>query len=448
MTIVKELFQNFNQLFSLYFVLPALVLLGVYLTYGLKFVQISKLKLSFSSLFKQDSSGEGNISRYQAIASVLASNLGTGNISGMAIALSTGGPGSLVWMWLMAFLGSAIQFANCVLGVKYRKKNSQGEYVGGPMYYLSEGLGWKKIAVFFSIMVIFAAFGAGNFVQVNSMILPLSSVGLSPAVSGVAMAFLIGIVVLGGAHRIVNVSSAVVPLMAALYLGGAIYILGVHADKILPAISLIFQSAFGMSSAVGGIAGYTVMKALTSGFNRAIFATDTGTGIVPILQSGAKTEHPVMDGIASLAAPFLVMVVCSATVLTLLVTGAWAQAGLESTNMVTFAFNSVFGEKVGTSLVVLALFLFGFTTTIAWASCMERAIGYLWGRRPIRFFQILYIALVPVGAILKVEFVWIFADIALATMLVLNILGVAGLSKEVVKDTKRFFAKPREVEAE
>lgn len=444
----KDFLLHLNEFFTFYLVFPSILILGVYLTIRLRFVQISKLKMSFASLIKKDDPGEGNISHFQAIAAVLAGNFGTGNISGMAIALATGGPGALVWMWVMAFLGSAIQFANCLLGVKYRKKNSANEYVGGPMYYLSEGLGWKKIAIIFSLMVIFAAFAVGNFVQVNSVSLPLAQLGINPWLSGLLMAALVAIVILGGAHRVAKVSSAVVPFMAVLYLSGALYILGIHLDRVASAFVEMIQSALGMASLVGGTAGYTVMKALTTGFNRAIFATDAGTGTVPILQAEAKTKHPVVDGVVTLVAPFLVMIVCTATALTLIVTGVWSDSTLQSTNMVTVAFTSVLGVKMGTSLVLVALFLFGFTTTIAWASCLERAVGYLWGRRPVRFFQLLYIVLVPVGALLKVDFVWIFADITLTGMLILNLMGVAGLSKEVIEDTKAFFAKPRELEVE
>lgn len=437
-----QLFAGFNQLFTLYLVFPGIVFLGLYLTFRLRGVQVSKLWMSFATLFKKGQRGEGNISHYQAIASVLASNFGTGNISGMAIALATGGPGALVWMWVMAFLGSAIQFANCLLGVKYRKKRADGRFVGGPMYYLSEGLGWKKISMLFSVFVILAAFGVGNFVQINSVALPLSTMGVAPWISGVVLAVLVGIVVIGGAQRIAHVSSAVVPVMAFLYLGSAFYILFLYSDQLLPAFQLMFKSSMGLGSVAGGAAGFTLMKALTSGFDRAIFATDAGTGTVPILQSEAKTKHPVIDGVVTLVAPFLVMIVCTTTALTLIVTGSWTQPELQSTNMVLHAFKTVLGEKWGVSIVLTALFLFGYTTTIAWATCLERAVGFLWGVRPVRFFQLLYIALVPVGAILNVDFVWIFADCALTAMLVLNVIGVAGLSREVIFDTRAYFRKP------
>lgn len=435
-----EVFNLFNKAFTLYCVFPSILLLGFYFTWKLKGIQISKLKMSFLAIFSSDEKGEGNISHYQAVASVLASNFGTGNISGMAVALTTGGPGALVWMWVMTFFGTAIQFANCVLGVKYRKKNQKGEFVGGPMHYLADGLGLKKIAILFSLCVIFAAFSVGDFVQVNSVALPLKSMGISPLVSGLVMAFFVAIVVLGGAQRVSNVSSAVVPVMAALYLGASLYVIGMHSEKVGDALILMFRSAFNLQPLVGGALGFTVLKALTTGFDRAIFATDAGTGTVPLLQSGAKTKHPVIDGIVSLLPPFLVMVVCTATGLVLIVTESFQNADLLSTNMVIHAFKSTIPGNLGVIIVLISLALFGYTTTIAWASCLERAIDFLFGGRYIKMFLILYILFVPVGALLHVDIVWVIADIALTSMLVLNLIGVAGLSREVIKDSQQFFA--------
>ncbi len=436
----KDLFVRFNEFITLYFVFPSILLLGVYLTLRLRCVQISKLKMGFSNLFKKQEKGvEGDISHYQAISSVLAGNFGTGNISGMAIALSIGGPGALVWMWIMTFLGSVIQYANCLLGVKYRRKNSLGEFVGGPMYYLREGLGLKPMAVLFSLFVILAAFTVGNFVQINSIARHLGSIGIAPWIVGVVMAFFVGLVILGGANNVARVSSAVVPIMAVIYLGAALVILGMHFEQILPAVGIMFRSAFGGSSIAGGTLGFTVMKSLTTGFDRAIFATDAGTGTVPILQAGAKTKHPVIDGVVALTAPFLVMIVCTATALVLIVTGAFEAPDLQSTNMVAHAFQQTMGGITGSFIVICSLVLFGYTTTLAWACCLQRAVAFLFGHRLVRPFQMLYIVLVPVGALLHVELVWILADIALSSMLLINLIGVAGLSKEVIVDTREFF---------
>ncbi|MCH9628084.1 MAG: Amino-acid carrier protein AlsT [Chlamydiales bacterium] len=425
---------------TIYLVFPSILLIGIYLTFRLKCIQLSKLKMGFFHLFKKEEKGEkGDISHYQAIASVLAGNFGTGNISGMAVALSMGGPGALVWMWVMTFLGSIVQYANCLLGVKYRRQNTEGEYVGGPMYYLKKGLGFRSLAVAFALFVILAAFTVGNFAQINSMTLPLEKLGVSPLVVGGVMAFFIGLVILGGVKKVAGVSSAIVPIMAIFYLVTALFILGVHYEKVLPAFGLLFQSAFGVNSVVGGTLGFTVMKALTTGFDRAIFATDAGTGSVPILQAGAKTKHPVIDGVVALTAPFLVMIVCTTTALVLIVTGAFETAGLQSTNMVTYAFQQGVGQTAGSFVIISSLVLFGYTTALAWASCLERAVGFLFGRRCVRLFQILYIVLIPVGALLHVEFVWALADISLSCMLVINMVGVAGLSGEVIGESREYF---------
>lgn len=429
----------FNGVFTLYVVFPAIFLLGLYLTWRLRFIQISKLSMSFSLLFKKREAGEeGDISHYQAIASVLAGNFGTGNISGMAIALATGGPGALFWMWVMAFLGSAIQYASCLLGVKYREKNERGEFVGGPMYYLRNGLQYKSLSVLFSCGLIFGAFTVGNLAQVNSMTLPLGGLGIPPWVIGLVIAVCVALVTLGGMQRMAKFSSAIVPLMALLYLGTALVILSKHTDQILPAFQMIFRSAFGGASIVGGALGFSVMKALTTGFDRAIFATDAGTGLVPILQAGSRTKDPVLVGIVALVSPFMVMIVCTTTALVLITTGAFGHLELKSTNMVAYAFEQGVGKPLGSIVVIIALVLFGFTTTLAWASCLDRAVGFLFGPALVRPFQFLYILLVPLGALLHVDIVWTLADISLSLMVVINLVGIAKLSREVIGDSRTF----------
>lgn len=429
----------FNDKITLFVIFPAILLLGCYFTFWLKGVQFSRLKMSFFHLLKSRDKGEGNISHYEAVASVLAGSFGTGNISGMAVALTIGGPGALFWMWIVAFLGAVIQYASCLLGVKYRAKNEKGEYMGGPMYYLRDALGHKKLSIIFALLVIIAAFAVGNFVQLNSVALPLAALGIPPLATGVGISFFVALVVLGGAKRVSKVAAAVVPFMAFLYLGGALIILAVHFEKLPAALGLIVQLAFGKTSALlGGAVGFGFAKAVISGFGRAIFATDAGTGSVPILQAGARTHHPVIDGVVSLIAPFLVMVVCSATVLVLIVTGAW-QAGWTSTNMITAAFESVFGRWIGHTIVIVALVLFAYTTVLAWGTCALRATEFLFGRKALLWMQLFFIFMIPIGALLRVELVWILADLALSGMLILNLIALTGLRKEVIQDTKQFF---------
>lgn len=433
-----QILEGFNRVFTLYLVFPAIFFLGLYYTLKLRFVQISKLKMSFATLFKK-STGEGSISHYQAVASILAGNFGTGNISGMAVALATGGPGALMWMWVMAFFGAAIQFVNCVLGVKYRKKNDKGEYVGGPMHYLADGLGFKKIAACFSFLAIIGAFTVGGLVQINSMALPLAKMGVSPWLTGITVAICVGLVILGGAKRIAVMCSAVVPFMAFIYLGAAFVILGLHLDGLIPASIEVLRSSLGTAPLIGGTLGYTVMKAITTGFDRGIFATDAGTGLVPMLQAGAKTKHPVTNGVVSLLAPFLVMVVCSSTALVLMVTGAYKVEGLASTNMVTYAFSKGLNSPIGLYIVLIALILFGYTTSVAWAACLQKAAGFLFNQSKVKLLLYFYILVIPFGAIAQVEFVWQLADLALTSMVILNLIGVAGLSNEAIFMTREYF---------
>lgn len=441
---VKSFLETFNQFFTLYAIFPGIMALGLYLTIKLRCVQIAQLKKSFCCLTQKNLESEGNISRFNAIATVLAGNFGTGNISGMAIAIATGGPGALVWMWIMAFFGASIQYASCILGITFRTKNDSGEYVGGPMYYLRDGLGFKILASAFALFTIFGAITVGNFAQTNSLLLPLEKIGFPPLFSSIAIAIFVGIVILGGITRLASFASLIVPLKALLYLGTALVILVLNFEKIPAAFLLMIKHAFGFSQLAGGLAGFGVLKALTSGFDRGLFATDAGTGIVPILQASARSEHPVMDGIASLIAPFLVMVVCTMTGLVLIITDAWLDPTLQSTNMVTHAFSQGLGSPIGGYIVIFALTLFAYTTILAWCYCGEKALEFLTGNKKARWFRYLYILLVPIGSLLQVNLIWTLADISITLMLFANLIGVAFLSSYVIGESREFNSRAAE----
>jgi len=233
------------------------------------------------------------------------------------------------------------------------------------MYYLKNGLGYNKLASYFSFFAICASVTVGNFAQANSLVLPLEKLGFNPIYCSLGLALCAGFVIIGGIQRLSNFACWIVPFMALLYLMTALDIIFLHSEKIFPSLKLMFQSALGFSQLAGGIAGFSVLKALTTGFDRGLFATNAGTGIVPILQANARSEHPVLDEIASLIAPFLVMIVCTATALVLIVTGASLMKDLQSTNMVTYAFTKGLGSPIGGYIVMVALILFGFTTILA-----------------------------------------------------------------------------------
>jgi len=441
---LKNLLESINLGFTLCAVFPAIVALGLYFTIKLKCVQITRLPHSFSALLKKGSGDKtsGNISRFGAISAVLAGNFGTGNISGMAVAMCTGGPGALVWMWIMAFFGAAIQYASSILGVSYRQKLHNNEYVGGPMYYLRDGLGYKKLASLFAIFTILGAITVGLFAQINSVVLPLEKLGLNPFYSSLCLMGLVAFVTLGGIQRIASFASYIVPFKALLYLGTALVIILLHFDKVAPAFSLMFQSAFDFTAIAGGALGMGVFHAIKTGFDRGLFATDAGTGIVPILQASSRSENPVIDGIVTLVAPLMVMIVCTATGLVLLVTGAWQKIGLESTNMVTHAFSQGLGSEVGGYIVVITLLLFAYTTILAWGYCGEKAFGFLLGSRTdkkkLLFFRFFYILLVPVGSLLHVGLIWTLADIAITLMVITNVIGIAKLRGEVVQASRSY----------
>lgn len=439
---IKSLLDFFNHHFTLFIVFPIVVCVGIYLTIKLRCMQISHLRLSCSLLVKNNSA-KGNISRFEAISAVLAGNFGTGNISGMAVAIAVGGPGALVWMWVMAFFGAAIQYASCLLGVAFRSETKDGEYVGGPMYYLKQGLGYKGLAALFAVFTICGGITVGNFAQINSVVLPLAKMGFNPLYCSLIIALFAAVVILGGIRRIASFASYIVPFKALLYLGTALTVLIFNAEQVLPAFSLMFRSAFDFSSLLGGAAGVGVLKAVTTGFDRGLFATDAGTGMVPILQASARSENPVLDGVTTLIAPFLVMIVCTVTGLVLIVTGAWQHGDLQSTNMVIYAFSHGLGTPVGGYIVVAALVMFAYTTILAWAYCGEKALEFLVGEGKAAWFRLVYVACIPLGSLFDVGIVWVLADISITLMLVTNLIGVIGLIGHVVDSSRQFHQEPR-----
>lgn len=429
-----EIIENFNHWFALCCIFPAVIAVGLFFTFKWRALQVRGLRQSLICLLAKEE-GAGNISRFQAIATVLAGNFGTGNISGMAVALATGGPGSLVWMWVMAFFGSAIQYASCYLSSEFRQCNAEGEYVGGPMYYLRDGMGRHSLGALFALFTLLGALTVGNFAQVNSMSLPLIEWGIPPLFSALSIAFAVGLVICGGVRRIALFAAYVVPFKAVLYLGTAFIVIACNWEKLGPALHLMVSSAFDFSSFVGGAAGAGMLKAMTTGFDRGLFATDAGTGIVPILQASARSKDPVLDGISTLIAPLMVMIVCMTTGVVLILTGAWQEPHLESTNMVTHAFTKGLGTAWGGHIVVMALILFAYTTILAWFHCGEKALAFLVGSQRARLFRYAYLACIPLGCFLPVRAIWVIADLSISGMLLLNLIGVVGLANRVQRSS-------------
>lgn len=434
---VYKTLRVLNEGLTFYVIFPSIVFLGTYLTIKLRFLQFSKLPLSIRTVVQK---GKG-FTHYQAVSAVLAGNFGTGNISGMAVALCTGGPGALVWMWIIAFLGAAIQYASCVLGVKYRQSNAQGEWVGGPMYYLQKGCNHPLLAKLFACSALLGALTVGNLTQVNSIALPLQQLGVPSLCTALGTALLVGLVILGGVQRFARIASSIVPLMALFYFGAALLIILMNYKNILPTFMQMLQAAFSPSALFGGVLGYGLIKTITTGFDRGVFATDAGTGIVPILQASTESNNPILNGVATLIAPVLVMIVCTATGLVLMLTGVWP-GDLQSTNLVTAAFERGLGS-IGRYVVIIALFLFSYTTILAWAFCGERSVGFLCKSSLAKRFRYFFLSMIPLGTFLPVETVWLLADISISLMLMSNVIGIARLSKEVLLDSNIYFNQER-----
>lgn len=432
-----EYLIRLNQNFTLFIIIPIVFLVGAYLTIRLRLIQITKIHIGISHLIsnKKRDKEKGSISNFQALSSVLAGNLGTGNISGMAIAIFLGGPGSLVWMWVMAFLGSVLKYAGCFLGFQYRHKNEEGEYVGGPMYYLSLGLKKKFLGVFFAICCIVTALLTGNLIQVNSITLPLENIGIPLPLIAIALTLLVGIVILGNTQRLVRVVEVIVPLMAVIYLAASLVILARHYEHLSGSFSLIISSSLKPLAIGGGVLGYGFFHALTTGFERGIFATDAGVGVAPILQSGAKEENPIMEGLVAVVAPFFVMIICTMTFLILIVTNAWQDSGMESTNMCVWAFEKGLSSSWGGYTIVVTLFFFAFTTILAWSLAAKKAMEFLLGLRAAKIFEYFFLLCVPLGTIAKVYLIWTLADISMALMMVFNLIGIIGLSNKLIRKT-------------
>ncbi|MBL4570556.1 MAG: sodium:alanine symporter family protein, partial [Alcanivorax sp.] len=379
---------------------PALILIagtGIYLTLILRFLPLRQLGFGFKQMFGPQV-GVGTIGAGAALATSLSATIGTGNIVGVATAIHSGGPGALVWMWLIALVGMATKYAEAVLAVQYREKDAAGQYVGGPMYYIQNGLGrnWRWLAIAFAIFGMLAGFGIGNSVQANSVAHGLhDSFGLPAWITGVTLAVLVGLVVLGGMKRIATVATFIVPFMALAYLLAGLVVLIDHAAALPAALALCFESAFTGTAAAGGFAGALVKEAIRFGIARGIFSNEAGLGSAPIAHASAHTDHPARQGSIAMLGTFIdTIVVCSVTGLAIVATGAWT-SGEEGAPLSALAFSSTFGT-LGNAVVACGLAVFAFTTLLGWSLYSERCTQYLFGDKALLPFRIVWVLVVPV----------------------------------------------------
>jgi AGCS family alanine or glycine:cation symporter len=423
---------------------PMLIFLvgtGFYLTIALRGIQFRQLGYSlWLALIKrrEDTEEPGDISHFQALMTALSATVGTGNIAGVATAIAAGGPGALFWMWVTGLVGMATKYGEAVLAVKYRVRDEKGDMCGGPMYYISEGLGWKWLGTLFAILAAVAAFGIGNMVQSNSVADAVEATFHIPFyITGFALMIFTALVVLGGIKSIGSVTGVVVPVMILFYITGALLIIVLNIASVPAAFALIFKYAFTPSAATGGFAGATVMLAMRMGVSRGVFSNESGLGSAPIAAAAAQTRHPVSQALVSMTQTFIdTIIVCTLTGLVLIMTGAW-ESGKTGAELTSFAFQ--FGMAGGKYIVAVGLILFAYSTILGWCYYGEKSVEYLFGGTAVRPYRYLFVLFVGVGAVAKLDFVWSLSDAFNGMMAIPNLIGLLALSPVIIRTTREYF---------
>ena len=425
---------------------PVMLLLllgtGIFLTLGLKGMTIRRIPYAFRQLLKgRKGSGEGEVSPFNALMTSLSSTVGTGNIAGVATAISLGGPGALFWMWCTALVGMATKYAEAVLAVNYRETDSLGKKVGGPMYYIKNGLGnnWKWLGILFAIFGSLAGFGLANTVQSHEVSRVLAENYQIPShYSGLIMAFLVAMVLLGGIKRIATVAGKLVPLMTIVYVISTSLILISYYQAIPGAIALIVDSAFNGTAATGGFAGAAMIAGLRAGVARGIFSNESGLGSAPIAHAAAETNSPVRQGTIAMLGTFIdTIIICTMTGLVLVASGAWT-GELEGANMTRSVFSA--GLPFGDTIFTLSLVLFAFTTMLGWSYYGERCAEFLFGAKVITPYRILWVIGIYIGTQMQGGIVWKLADILNGMMAFPNLIALLFLSPVVFALTREYFA--------
>ena len=436
--------ETLNAIDSFVWGPPLLVLLvgtGILLTFRLQLLQVFKLPQALGLIFSAKNDGSGDVNSFKALCTALAATVGTGNIVGVATAIKAGGPGALFWMWIAAFFGMATKYAECLLAVKYRTVDANGNISGGPMYYIENGLGrkYKPLAVMFAAFGILCAyFGIGTFAQVNSIVeITQISAGIPVIYTGIALTVVVAAVTIGGLKSIATVASKVVPGMAVLYFFTTVGIMIVFADQVPNAIATVINSAFNATAAQGGFLGATVMLAMRSGVARGVFSNESGLGSAPIVAAAAKTKWAAEQGLISMTGTFIdTIIICTLTGLSLVVTGVWC-GDLNGAAMTESAFTMAF-PAFGSLLLLVGLVLFAFTTILGWNYYGERCVEYLLGVKAILPYRLIFILLIACGPFLKLEEIWVLADIVNGLMAIPNLIALVALSGIVVAETKAY----------
>lgn len=427
--------------------MPLIILLiggGFFLTIRLNFFQFRYfphiMAQTFGKIFAK-SDAPGTLTPFQATTAALASTMGAANIVGVPVAIALGGPGAIFWMWLVALIGIGTKYSEVVLGIHYREKNVNGEYVGGPMYYIKKGLGWKNIAYFFAFALMIEVV-ASTMVQSNSIAATLdSSFGISPLMTGIFVAILVILVTYGGIKTIGKVSEKLIPVIVVLYLLSAFIVIAVNIKEVPTAFTLIFEHAFMPISAAGGFAGAGVAAAIRWGLARGLYSNEAGMGTAPIAHSAAMNDHPAKQGFWGIFEVIVdTLVVCTITALVVLTSGVWKDIPTnDASTMVAASFVPVFGASIGGFIVSATLFLFVITTVVVIIFYGEKQAEFLFGTTFAKVMRFVYIAAIVVGAVGGLQFIWQFLDLLLAAVVIPNVIAVLFLNGKVREITKDYF---------
>lgn len=426
---------------------PALLVLiggtGIFLMLGLRFEPLRRIGYGFRLLWLgRRSMGEGEVSSWRALMTSLSATVGIGNIAGVATAIHLGGPGALFWMWMIALVGMATKYSESLLAIRFREKDEQGRWVGGPMYYIRNGLGsrWTWLAMAFAVFGMIAGFGIGNTVQAHEAGKAMNGLfGIEPLYAGLAMALITGISIIGGIRSIGRVAGLLVPFMILAYVLCALVILMMHITDLPAALMLVVTSAFNGQEAVGGFTGAVVWAAIRYGVARGIFSNEAGMGSAPIAHASAQNDNPVHQGCIGMLGTFIdTLVVCTMTGLVIVVTGTWTD-GSSATALTISAFEQAL-PGIGSLVVSTGVMLFAFTTILGWSVYSERCTQFLFGVNAILPFRILWTAAVIIGPVIALETVWTVADILNALMAVPNLIALLLLSPVIFRLTREYFA--------
>ena len=448
-----------NTVAWIYILLPCVFIGGLYFTIGTGAVQFRRfvyaMKNTVGKMFQKTEAEEGAVTPLQAVTTALAATVGTGNIVGTSQAIALGGYGAIFWLWLAALLGMVIKFSEVTLAVKYRERDAKGDWVGGPMYYIKNGLGpkWGWLAVLFSIFAILASFGIGNMSQANSIMDSIKGAVLAfnPDMTntaaiewgvGIVLAAVTALVLFGGIKRIGSVTEKFIPFMSILYITFSLIVIGANIGNVIPAFKLIIVGAFNPQAVLGAGAGIAFKNAVVWGLRRSAFSNEAGLGSAAIAHAAAQTPGPVNQGLFGIFEVFMdTIVICTLTALTIISSGVEIQFGtVPGSTIITAAFATVFGTKLASLFVAIALMLFAYYTILGWSLYGTRSVQYLFGLKVAKVYQFIFIAIVVVGCVSPIEAVWNLADTFNGLMAIPNFIALFLLSPVVFKITKEFFS--------